>query len=94
MKSAYELAMERLDAEDSGDRKLLTDEQKAEIASLNEACEAKVAEVRILKEGQIATASMAGDLEQAGKLKEELAVDIRRAKADRDAKKEAVRRRG
>lgn len=94
MKSSFELAMERLDAEDSGDRKPLTDEQKAEIASINEACEAKVAEVRILKEGQIATASMAGDFEQAEKLKQELAVDIRRAEEERDAKKEAVRKRG
>jgi hypothetical protein len=46
MKSAYELAMERLE-KNSGPTRRLTDEQKARIAEIEKIYEAKVAETRL-----------------------------------------------
>ena len=47
MKSAYELAMERLKSKDSTDRKELTEEQKTEIAEVDKKFTAKAAERQI-----------------------------------------------
>ena len=56
MKSAYELAMERLKAKDSPDRKELNEEQKTKIAQVNEKYTAKAAERQIFLQKQIAEA--------------------------------------
>lgn len=91
MKSAYELAMERLKAENPNADKPLSDEQKAEIAKINEAYEARVAEIRILKQSEINQARAAGDFEKVQVLEKQMAIDLRRAEEDRDAKKIKIR---
>lgn len=91
MKSAYELAMERLKAESPDIGKPLTDKQKAEIAKANETCQARIAEAKILKEKEMAQARAAGDAEKYRALEEHLAIDIRRAEEDREAKKKKIR---
>ena len=50
MKSAWELAMERLDAEDPEAGKALTDEKKAELAEIDAKYDAKIAERKIFLE--------------------------------------------
>ncbi len=91
MKSAYELAMERLEAENPDAGKSLTEEQKAEIAKINQECEAKIAEAKILKEGEMAKAGQEGRYERVQELEGQLRIDIRRAEEDREAKKAKIR---
>ena len=70
MKSAYELAMEKLQKE-SPDIKL-TDEQRAELAELDKKYQAKIAEREVFLEGKIAEAVAAGEYEAAEQFQKEL----------------------
>ena len=70
MKSAYELAMERL--EKASPAAKLTAEQKKEIAELESKAKAKTAEREIALKDAIAAATEAGDFEKADQLKEQL----------------------
>jgi hypothetical protein len=83
LKSAYELAMERLRAEDrdSGveEQKPLTEEQKGRIAELRQAAQAKLAEIEIMHRDQIAGAG--GDPEAIQKLEERYLTDRRRVES-------------
>lgn len=87
MKSAYELAMERL--EKNTPSQSLTDEQKAALAELNEIYSAKIEEKRILAEKEMNEAM--GNYDAVNKIQERLQTDISRLEAERDEKKEAVR---
>ena len=96
MKSAYELAMERLQQQDRKKgvtkRKALSPEQKERIAALRQEAEAKKAELRILREQRFA--EVAGD---PGKLSEEEAhyeTDLRRVDSWLEEKLTAVREDG
>ena len=91
MKSAYELAMERL--EKSGPSVQLTDEQRAELAELDSVYQAKVAEKEIFIQGQMAKAVESGDVEAMASLEKQLAADRNNLQAELEAKKEAVRSR-
>ena len=53
MKSAYELAMERMEAE-SGPTKKLTEEEKAKLAEINAKYDARVAEAKLSRDSKIA----------------------------------------
>ncbi len=85
MKSAYELAMERMERE-SGPSKKLTDEQRAKIADLEARYDAKIAEQRMAFEPKIATAPFAEQTE----LKRQLAEAISDLELARDNEKERV----
>jgi len=84
LKSAYELAMERLRAKDReagvDEPTRLTDEQKESIAELRQAAKAKLAEIEIMHREQIA-AAMAGDPQEIGQIEERLRVDRRRVES-------------
>ncbi len=86
MKSAYEIAMARLEKE-SGPTKKLTDEQKAEVAGIEKHCEAKVAEQKLAYEPKIAGAE---SLEEMNTLKAQLAEEIAALEAERDEAKSAI----
>ena len=90
MKSAYELAMARLEAEDPG--VLLTDEQKERIAAIEAKCKADIAARELLLQGEIARAAAAGSGDDAAQIRRQLADDIRRFEEKRDREKDAVRR--
>ena len=90
MKSAYELAMERLEAKDPGI--LLSDEQKQRIAEIEAKCRADIAAKELLLQGEIAKAQAAGSSEDIAQLSRQLADEIRRFEEKRDREKEAVRR--
>lgn len=86
MKSAYEIAMERLNAE-SGTGKSLTDEQRARIADIEKRYDAKIAEARLSFEGKISTAE---NYEALTALRAEMAQALQDIEEKRDREKDAV----
>lgn len=91
MKSAYELAMERLEKQSPTEK--LTEQQKAEIAEIDSTYKAKVAEREVFLKDQIGKAQAGGKYNEVLELEQELARDIRRLNADCEEKKEKVRQR-
>lgn len=90
MKTAYELAMERLNK--SAPTKKMSAAQKQELAELDSKYAAKTAEREIALQDEIARAEAAGDLEKVGKLREQWVTERAKLKAELDGKKEQVRR--
>ena len=89
MKSAYELAMERL--EKASPSISLTEEQKKEIAEIDSVYRAQIAEREVFLRDQIRKAQIAGNLEESQSLEKQLASDMRRLQAECEAKKEKLR---
>jgi hypothetical protein len=89
MKSAYELAMERLEAASPGVE--LTPEQKARIAEIETKCKADIAAKELLLRGETAKAETAGQPDEVARIQRQLADEIRRLEEKRDREKEAVR---
>ena len=85
MKSAYELAMERL-AEDSGPSKSLTDDQRERIAEIDRKYDAKVAEEKIGIEGRAAAAPF----EEAMQIRESLSSTLASLDEQREREKQKV----
>ena len=92
MKTAYELAMERL--QKSAPTRKLSEKQKKELAALDSKYAAKIAEREIALTEEIGRARAAGDAEKIGKVQEQLVVERKRLHAELDEKKEQVRRAG
>jgi hypothetical protein len=89
VKSAYELAMERL--EKSAPTLKLTDEQKAQIAEIDSICRAKIAEKELFLKGKIEEAGLKGSFEEFEQLEKQLATEIRRLQEDCEEKKAKIR---
>ena len=89
MKSAYELAMERLNKQSSPVK--LTEQQKKEIAELESKYKARIAEREIALKDQIAAAAGAGEAEKVEKLEDELNRERRKLQAEMEEKKDQVR---
>lgn len=89
MKSAYELAIERL--EKSSPSVALTDEQKKEIAEVDSVYRAKIAEKELFLKDQIRKAQAAGKLDEVESLEKQLSLEIRRLQEECEAKKEKLR---
>jgi hypothetical protein len=89
MKSAYELAMERL--EKASPSISLTEEQKKQLADVDSKYRAKIAEKEVFLRDQIRKAQGAGKFEDAQSLEKQLTSDIRRLQEECEAKKEKLR---
>lgn len=89
MKSAYELAMERLNK--TSPTVKLTDEQKKEIAELESKSAAKIAEREIFLKGEIAKAVNKGDFEAVEQLEKQIVSERKSISADLEEKKGKVR---
>lgn len=89
MKSAYELAMERL--EKGAPSMALTDEQKAQIAEVDSSYRAKIAEKELFLKDQIREARAGGSTDEAESLEKQLSVEVRRLREDCETKKEKLR---
>ncbi len=89
MKSAYELAMERL--EKASPSISLSENQKKEIAEIDSTFRAKIAEKELFLRDQIRKAQGAGNFEEADSLEKQLASEIRRLQEDCAAKKDKLR---
>ena len=88
IKSAYELALERMGGQPG---KKLTHQQKAKLAELDRVYSAKIAEEELSLNPKIAAARVAGDLEGAQKLEEILRTQVQKLRRKLDAEKEAAR---
>jgi len=89
MKSAYELAMERL--QKSAPSTTLTEEQKKELAEVDSAFKAKIAEREVFLKDQIAKAQAGGKFEEMEALQKQLQSEVRRLQDDCESKKEKLR---
>ena len=88
MKTAYELAMERLNK--TAPAVKLTGAQKKELAELDSKYAAKIAGREIALKQEMALA--AGDVEKAEALRQQLADERKKLQAELEEKKETVRR--
>ena len=88
MKSAYELAMERLDKKDP--IKKLSDEQKARIAEINSLYGSKIAERETFLQGEIVKEKAKGDFTAVAQIQDQLQRDVRRLHVEWKEKKAAV----
>ena len=89
MKSAYELAMERL--EKNAPTLSLTNEQKEQLAEIDSNYRAKIAEKELFLKDQIRQARGSGKFEEAESLEKQLVVEVRRLQKDCEEKKEKLR---
>ena len=89
MKSAYELAMERL--QESSPSLSLTDEQKKELAELDSKYQAKIAEKELFLKDQIRKAQTEGKVDDIDSLQKQLASEVRRLQEECEAAKEKLR---
>jgi len=80
MKSAYELAMERLEKQTPTAK--LTEAQKAEITEHEAIFKAKKAEKELFLQGEITKAQAKGDYEAIGQLQQQLTRELRRFDED------------
>ena len=89
MKSAYELAMERLNK--TGPAVKLTDKQKADLAELDSKYAAKIAEREIFLNGELAKVTANGDFEAMEQLERQLTSERKKLQGELQEKKEQVR---
>jgi hypothetical protein len=93
MKSAYELAMERL-AQSEPASAPLTAGQKARLAEIDKVYAGKIAEREIFLRQSLAKAAAGQDPGEIEKLQAQLVTDRARLEEDRESEKERVRRDG
>ena len=89
MKSAYELAMERL--EKKSPTLTLTEKQKTEIAEVEATSKAKIAEREVFLQDQIAKARFDGKDGEVLELEDQLSRELRRLNQECEEKKDKVR---
>ena len=90
MKTAYELAMERLNK--TAPTVKLSAEQKRLLAELDSTYAAKLAEREIALKDEMARVSATGDFEKVETLQQQLVNERKKLQAELEEKKERVRR--
>jgi len=89
MKSAYELAMERLQKQSPTVK--LSNAKKAELAELESQYAAKIAQRELSLKDEITKAQSHGNLEEVDQLRAQLAHDRAKLQVELEEKKERVR---
>lgn len=92
MKSAYELAMERLAKSDPDGGTKLTPEKKARLAEIDLIYKGKIAEREIFLKKRIDEALNEGKLAEVNKIVDQIASERARLEEEREDEKERVRR--
>lgn len=95
LKSAYDLAMERMAQKDGGGLVKLSPEQKTRIAEVTRKTRAKVAEIEIMYQKRIAEAQAAGGddaPEKVRKLEDEQRRDLEKLRAQEEDEKNRIRK--
>ncbi len=92
MKTAYELAMERLNK--TSPTVKLSDDQKKQLADLESQCAAKLAERELFLKGEMTKAVDKGDAEAFEQLEKQLVSDRKSIRAEFETKKDKVRQAG
>jgi len=88
MKSAYELALERMEGEGIERPRELSDETRRQIAEVRQKADAKLAEVEILHRDRM---KRLGTLEARDQEEQDYLLERRRLEAERDQKIEQLR---
>jgi uncharacterized protein YecT (DUF1311 family) len=89
MKSAYELAMERLSKTEPARK--LTAAQKAEIAEVDSQCTARLAQAELALKDELAAAAEQRDYEKADEARRRFSIDRAKIEEDREARKQRIR---
>ena len=89
MKSAYELAMERL--EKTQPSVALSEDQKKQLADVDSTYRSKIAERELFLRDEIRKTQTAGNFEDVEKLEKQLTSEVARLRKDCEAKKEKLR---
>ena len=92
MKSAYELAMERLAKSDPDANRPLSAEKKKQLAEIDRVFKGKIAEREIFLKQQLNTELAAQKYTEADKVRQQMASEKTRLEEERDEEKERVRR--
>ena len=90
MKSAYELAMERLQESDP-DKQQVTDEMTKALAAVDEKFDAKVAERKIFLTQKLATATANQDLQEVELIQKQISNEKARLEEERETAKDKIR---
>jgi hypothetical protein len=91
MKSAFELAMERLSKSDPDSSRPVTPEKRAKLAEIDRTYQGKIAEREIFLKQQLNQALAAGDGDEAPKVRKQASSEKARLEEDRESEKERVR---
>ena len=91
MKSAYELAMERLAKSDPDAAKPLTDEQKARLAEIDQVYQGRIAEREIFLKQKLEEALSAQKLDDAEEIRKQITNERARLEDEREDEKNEVR---
>ena len=89
MKSAYELAMERLEKQSPAAK--LTDEQRAALAEIDQTYKAKIAEREVFLQSLVQKAAASGDLMEVENVRLQLSREVRRLQEECETKKAKLR---
>ena len=89
MKTAYELAMERLNK--SSPAQKMTEEQRRRLAELDSIYAAKIAEREIALKGELDRVTASGDPEKTEELQQQLTRERKALQSELEEKKEKVR---
>lgn len=89
MKSAYELAMERL-GQQAPVRKL-SGSQKQRMAELDSVCQARIAQLDLAMQEEVTRFLSAGDAEKAAQARATFIAEKQQLERDREAQKETIR---
>lgn len=92
MKSAYELAMERLAKSDPDGGSKLTPEQKARLAEIDLVYKGKIAEREIFLKKRLDEALVDGKLSEVNSIGDQMVSERARLEEEREDEKERVRR--
>jgi len=92
MKSAYELAMERLNEEDPTPSVALSDEQRQALADVDATYKAKIAEREVFLRKQLDEARRNRDAEAVEQLQTQLRNERLRLEDERESKKNRIRK--
>ena len=90
MKTAFELAMERLSK--NAPTVKLSDETKKQLAELDSIYAAKLAQRELLVNTELAKAQVSGEFETLEQLQKQLVSDRKTLEAEKEEKKEKIRK--
>jgi hypothetical protein len=91
MKSAYELAMERLSKSDPQSAKALTPEKRAKLADVDRVFLGKIAERDIFLKQRLEQALSGRNAEEVEKIRKEIASEKGRLEEERESEKDRIR---
>ncbi len=91
MKSAYELAMERLQASDPDTTRPLTPEQKAALAEVDRIYQGRIAEREIFLKQQLDAMLAASKWDEVEKIKKQLTGERARLEEEKEDEKQRLR---